>query len=293
MVPLEPGRGRDAWRHSSWRAVSVSDVDEVGGAKPATAARIYDYHLGGTHNFPADREAAKAMAQMFPLAPVLARTNRAFLRRAVRHLTEAGVRQFLDIGSGIPTEGNVHEIAQRSAPDARVVYVDIDTVAVSESLDILDGNDRATAIRGDLREPQAILAHPQVRALLDLDRPVGLLLGAVLHFVPDDELAYDVVGQLRAALAPGSYLVASHASADGGDVDQDDVETAQGLYRRNTATPFHLRTRRQFEQFFAGLDLVEPGVVWLPQWRPTPEDPADFADDPARSSGLVAVGRKP
>ncbi|MER7890030.1 SAM-dependent methyltransferase [Micromonospora sp. NPDC094482] len=271
----------------------MSGVDDDGGTKPASAARIYDYHLGGTHNFPADRAAAEAMAQMFPLAPVLARTNRAFLRRAVGHLTGAGVRQFLDIGSGIPTEGNVHEIAQQIAPDARVVYADIDPVAVSESLEILHGNDRATAVRGDLREPQAILTHPRVRALLDLDQPVGLLLGAVLHFVPDDDLAYDVVGQLRAALAPGSYLVASHACADGGDADPDDVQTAQGLYRRNTATPFHLRTRPQFERFFAGLDLVAPGVVWLPQWRPAPDDPADFADDPSRSSGLVAVGRKP
>lgn len=271
----------------------MAGVENGGGSKPATAARIYDYHLGGTHHFPADREAAKAVAQMFPLAPALARANRAFLRRAVRYLTQAGMRQFLDIGSGIPTGGNVHEIAQQIAPDARVVYVDIDPVAVSESLEILEGNDGATAVRGDLCDPQAILAHPQVRALLDLNQPVGLLLAAVLHFVPDDNVAYDVVGQLRAALAPGSHLVVSHASADGGDVDQDDVETAQGLYQQKTATPFHLRTRSQFERFFSGLDVVAPGVVWLPQWRPAPGDPVDFADDPARSAGLVAVGRVP
>ena len=264
-----------------------------GGGKPATAARIYDYHLGGTHNFPADREAATAMAQMFPLAPALARNNRALLRRAVRYLSEAGVAQFLDVGSGIPTEGNVHEVAQQATPDARVVYVDIDPIAVSESLEILDGNDRATAIRADLRDPQSILNHPQVRRLLDFDEPVGLMLGAVLHFVPDDTLAYDAVRQLLAPLASGSYLVVSHASADGGDVDSDDVEVAQDLYKRQTTTPFHLRSRHQVERFFTGLDLVEPGVVWLPEWRPAPGDPTDFADDPRRCAGLAGVGRVP
>lgn len=260
------------------------------GPKPATAARIYDYHLGGTHNFPADREAAKAMAQMFPLAPALARTNRAFLRRAVRYLAGAGVRQFLDIGSGIPTAGNVHEVAQAAASDARVVYVDIDPVAVSESLDILDGNDRATAIRGDLRDPQTILGYPQVRSLLDFTQPVGLLLVAVLHFVPDDAQAYDVVGQLVAALPPGSHLVISHASADGVNVAENDVEVAQDLYKRQTATPFHLRDRGQVVRFFDGTDLVEPGVVWLPEWRPEPGDPTDFVDNPRQSAGLAGVG---
>jgi SAM-dependent methyltransferase len=270
---------------------AVADVANGGGSKPATAARIYDYHLGGTHNFPADREAAKAMAQMFPLAPALARTNRAFLRRAVRHVAGAGVGQFLDIGSGIPTVGNVHEVAEQVMPDARVVYVDIDPVAVSESLEILDGHDRATAIRGDLRDPQAILTHPQVRRLVDANQPVGLLLAAVLHFVPDDTVAYDAVAQLLAALAPGSYLVVSHASADGGDVVPDNVDVAQDLYTRRTATPFHLRTRRQVERFFTGVDLVEPGLVWLPEWRPAPGDPTDFIDDPQGSAGLGGVGR--
>jgi SAM-dependent methyltransferase len=269
----------------------VAGVLTGDGAKPATAARIYDYHLGGTHNFPADREAAKAIAQMFPLAPAMARTNRAYLRRAVQHLTRAGLRQFLDIGSGIPTVGNVHEVAQQLAAEARVVYVDIDPVAVSEGLDILGGNDRATAIRGDLRDPQAILKHPKVRALVDLKRPVGLLLVAVLHFVPDDTQAYDVVNQLLAALAPGSYLVVSHASADGVDVAEDDIQVAKDLYKRQTATPFHLRGRDQVERFFAEVDLVEPGIVWLPEWRPEPGDPADFVDNPRQSAGLAGVGK--
>ncbi len=269
----------------------MAGVSNGGEAKPATAARIYDYYLGGTHNFPADREAAEAMLRVFPVGPKLARTNRAFLRRAVRYLAESGVRQFLDIGSGIPSEGNVHEVVQQVAPDARVVYVDIDPVAVAESLEILEGNELATAIRGDLREPQAILSHPQVTALLDFTQPVGLLLAAVLHFVPEDDEAYDAVGQLRAALAPGSYVVASHATTDDVVHDQDDLNVAHDTYQQQTVTPLGLRSRSQFERFFTGLDLVEPGLVWLPLWRPAPDDPQYFTDDPKRSSGLAAVGR--
>ncbi|MFU8874979.1 SAM-dependent methyltransferase [Micromonospora sp. SL4-19] len=269
----------------------MAGTSNGGDAKSATAARIYDYYLGGTHNFPADREAAEAMLRVFPGVPELARTNRAFLRRAVRYLAASGVRQFLDIGSGIPTEGNVHEIVQQVAPGARVVYVDIDPVAVAESLELLEGNELATAIMGDLLEPQAILSHPQVKELLDFDQPIGLLLAAVLHFVPDDEAAYEAVGQLRAALAPGSYVVASHATADNVDHDQDDLDVAHDTYRQKTATPLGLRSRSQFERFFTGLELVEPGLVWLPLWRPAPDDPQHFIDAPERSSGLAAVGR--
>ncbi|HEY2792973.1 MAG TPA: SAM-dependent methyltransferase, partial [Micromonosporaceae bacterium] len=154
--------------------------------KAATAARIYDYFIGGTHNFPADRAAAQEAIRRAPTIPAISRANRAFLRRAVRFAAEAGIRQFLDIGSGIPTEGNVHEIAQSIAADSRVVYVDIDPVAVAESLAILEGNDRATAIRGDLRDAAAILSAPEVGAL-DFGRPVAVLLCAVLHFMPDDD----------------------------------------------------------------------------------------------------------
>jgi hypothetical protein len=262
--------------------------------KPATAARIYDYHLGGTHNFPADRAAGQAVAERNPLVPAMARTNRAFLRRAVAYLTEAGIRQFLDIGSGIPTEGNVHEIAQRIAPDARVAYVDIDQVAVMESLEILDGNDHATAIRADLCHPEVILDHPQTHALIDFDQPIALLLCAVLHFVPDDATALAAVTHLRKALPPGSYLVISHAAAfettqQRAAID-DEVKVVQGVYEKRTATPFRLRTRAEVATFFEGLTMVEPGLVWLPQWRPTADDPQDFVDDPSRSIGLGGVG---
>jgi trans-aconitate methyltransferase len=260
--------------------------------KPATAARIYDYYLGGIHNFPADREAARKVIAQFPNLPVIARANRAFLRRAVRHLVDAGVRQFLDIGSGIPTEGNVHEIAQEAAPDARVVYVDIDPVAVAESLEILDGNQRATAVRADLRSPKSILDHPVMRRLLDLDEPVGLLLGAVLHFVPDDTQAYDVVTQLVAALAPGSYLVVSHIAAESFVPSSDQMKLASDVYQRQTATPVMSRNLAEVQRFFTGVELLDPGVVWVHEWRPDPDEPADSAGDPQRGGGWTGVGRK-
>jgi hypothetical protein len=269
--------------------------------KPATAARIYDYILGGIHNFPADQDAARKLIAQFPFVPAASRANRAFLRRAVRHLVDSGVRQFLDIGSGIPTAGNVHEIAQELAPDARVVYVDIDPVAVAESLEILEGNKGATAIRGNLCDPAAVLGNPGVRRLLDLREPVGLLMVAVLHFVPDPEQAYDVVGRLTAALAPGSYLVVSHAAAEAYLPDAEHVKiaasteqlkVAEDIYTGKTATPGMLRTRSDTARFFAGVELVDPGVVWLQEWRPDPDGSADLADDPRRSGSWAGVGRK-
>ncbi|GAA1865632.1 SAM-dependent methyltransferase [Asanoa iriomotensis] len=269
----------------------MSGVAHDGNNKPATAARIYDFHLGGTHNFAADRAAAQAITQMFPFVPLLARTNRAFLGRAVRHLASQGITQFLDVGSGIPTEGNVHEIAQEIVPEARVVYVDIDPVAVSESLDLLAGNDNATAIRADLRDPQSILDHPQVRKIIDFDQPVGLLMVAVLHFVSEDDLASRAVRELLTPLPPGSYLAISHGSAEGMQRDLANLDNAQDVYKRDTATPFVLRTKAQVASYFDGLDLVEPGVVWLPEWRPAPGDPQDFADRPTESGGICAVGK--
>jgi hypothetical protein len=263
--------------------------------KPATAARIYDYVLGGVHNFPADRAAAKMAIEQFPLIPARARDNRALLRRMVRYLAGAGVRQFLDIGSGMPTVGNVHEIAQGIAPQSRVVYVDIDPVAVAESLEILAGNPDAMAIQADLRAPQAILEHPQVRKLLDFEQPIALLLFAVLHFLPDDTEAGDVLAQLRAVLPPGSYLAVSHTASEGfelGSTSSDSVSVGKEIYRRQTATPITLRSREQVAQFFAGCsEVVDPGLVWTPQWRPDPDDPSEFADDPPRSGTWAGLGR--
>ncbi|SCL16317.1 S-adenosyl methyltransferase [Micromonospora nigra] len=250
-----------------------------------SVARMYDYYLGGSHNFAVDRAAAQAMMAAVPEAPLMAQANRAFLRRAVQFLVAAGVRQFLDIGSGIPTVGNVHEIAQRHAPDARVVYVDVDPVAVAHSREILAGDERTRIVQEDLRRPEHILAHPDVRGLLDFSQPVALLVVAVLHFVSDDDRPAELLRTLRGALAPGSFLVLSQASDDGRPADER--ADAEDVYRR-TDNPLHIRGRAELTALFDGFDLVEPGVVWVPQWRP--ETP-DSAEDAERAVFLGGVGR--
>jgi trans-aconitate methyltransferase len=262
--------------------------------KPATAARIYDYVLGGTHNFPADREAAELALKQLPFGREIALAHRAVLRRMVRHMADAGVRQFLDIGSGMPTEGNVHEIAQDRVPDARVVYVDIDPMAVAESQELLEGNDRAIAVRGDVRDPQGILTNPQVRRLLDFDEPVGLLLMAIVHFVTDDAEAADVVDQLVEAVVPGSYLALTHGAADAigpSGVDKDSWNKVENIYKQRTATPIRVRTREQVSGFFERCDLVEPGLVWMTEWRPAPGDAEALAEDPRRSGSWAGLGK--
>jgi hypothetical protein len=260
--------------------------------KPATAARMYDYYLGGIHNFPADQEAARTVLERAPMLRMIVRDNRAFLARAVRYLTSVGVHQFLDIGSGIPTEGNVHEIAQAAIPDARVVYVDIDPEAVSESLALLEGNRYATAIRADIRDPRAILDHPQVRKLFDFDQPIAVLLVAVLHFVEDTDEARDIVTTFRSAVVPGSHLVISHATVDELVFDERLLKTAKEAYRKQTTSSLNPRKKSDVALFFEGLDLVEPGLTWLNQWRPDPDMVDVFADTPERSSFYVGVGRR-
>ncbi|CCH20318.1 SAM-dependent methyltransferase [Micromonospora lupini] len=250
-----------------------------------SVARMYDYYLGGSHNFAADRAAAQAMVAAVPEAPLMAQANRAFLRRAVHHLAEAGVRQFLDIGSGIPTVGNVHEIAQRIDPESRVVYVDVDPVAVAHSREILAGNDRAVVVQEDLRHPERILAHPDVRKLLDLSQPVAVMIVAVLHFVSDDDRPAELLRALRDALAPGSYLVLSQVSDDGRSGDER--AEAERVYRR-TDSPLWIRNRAELTALFDGFELVDPGVVWVPQWRP---DTPESAEDAERAAFMGGVGR--
>ncbi len=250
-----------------------------------SVARMYDYYLGGSHNFAADRQAAQAMIAAVPEAPLMAQANRAFLRRAVHFLLNAGIRQFLDIGSGIPTVGNVHELAQRSAPDSRVVYVDVDPVAVAHSRAILDGNDRAVVLREDLRRPEQILEHPDLRNLLDFSQPVAVLIVAVLHFVPDSDDPAGILRTLREALAPGSYLVLSQATDDGRTTAER--QDANQVYQR-TDNPLIVRTRAELTTLFDGFDLVDPGVVWVPRWRP---EPADNLDDSERAVFIGGMGR--
>jgi O-methyltransferase involved in polyketide biosynthesis len=267
------------------RTVGRIDVDRP------SSARIYDYFLGGAHNFEVDRIAANEMAKLHPAIGLGMRANRSYLRRAVNFLARSGIDQFLDLGSGIPTVGNVHEIAQRANPAARIVYVDIEPIAVTHSNTILADNDLARAIRADLRQPGQVLSDPGVTGLLDLSRPVGLILAGVLQYVADDD---DPAGMIRGyvdGLASGSYVAMSHPSMDELTRERAAGATAAtGMYDR-TETPFHYRTKAEFETFFEGLELVEPGVVHMWDWRP--ESGADVGDMDGKVTGFAGVGRKP
>jgi SAM-dependent methyltransferase len=252
-----------------------------------SVARIYDYYLGGSHNFEVDRQAARRALEHLPGLPKIMQANRAFMRRAVRWAVGEGVTQFLDVGSGIPTFGNVHEVAQAACPEARVVYVDHDPVAVAHSQAVLEGNDRADVVAADLRKPQEILTAEPVERLLDLNRPVALLLVAILHFVEDDDEPYDAVAQLRDALAPGSLLILTHASYEGIPLPPEWAEGAVDVYK-DIRNPLIMRSREQIARFFEGYEMVEPGLVPMPYWRP---ETAPEGEDPYAFSGYAGVGR--
>jgi SAM-dependent methyltransferase len=256
--------------------------------KRANVARVYDYWLGGTHNFLADQDLGRAIAAVEPKVRAFARSGRDFLGRAVRFLGEAGISQFLDVGSGIPTEGNVHEVAQQADPDARVVYADIDPVAIAHSKAILAGNENAAIIDADLREPEKILASRVIGRLIDPGQPTGLLLVAVLHFIADADDPWRVVATLRDALAPGSYLVLGHATDESSKPDV--AQAAEKVYNRSVSTQIHMRSRAEILRFFDGFDLVEPGLAFPPLWRP--DSPGDGPSDPSEVWGLAGVARK-
>jgi hypothetical protein len=237
-------------------------------------ARIYDYLLGGKDNFPADRGVAEQLITIAPVTRDVAEDNRAFLRRVVRFLArEAGIRQFIDLGSGLPTQGNVHEIAQAVAPDARVVYVDNDAMVVTHSRALLAG-DNTVAIQADLRECDVILTHPEIRELIDFNQPVALLLVAILHFIPDDQDPLGIVARFRDALPTGSYLAISHGTRDipvRPDMSAEEMAEmgakVEQLYQLTTSS-LVTRTRAEVERFFDGLELVDPGLVEIQRWRP-------------------------
>ena len=230
------------------------------------AARIYDHLLGGKDNFAADRAAAAKLLQVLPGSAQAARDNRDFLQRAVRYLTTAGIRQFIDIGSGLPTVGNTHEIAHQADPAAKVAYADYDTIVLAHAKALLQsGSPNVVVIDGDLRKPDSILAHPGLRELIDFRQPVAVLLLAVLHFLTDDEHPRDVVRQLASALAPGSYLAISHVTAD--HITASAAATAHGVYASASA-PVIARTRAQVTAFLDGLDLIDPGVTDVAAWHP-------------------------
>ncbi|MGW1056595.1 SAM-dependent methyltransferase [Micromonospora rubida] len=262
-APTEPGAGEN-----DATSAGATGAGGAGAENRPNVARMYDYYLGGCHNFAADRTAARQVLEIFPDTGVAAQTNRAFLRRAVRYAAERGVRQFLDIGAGLPTQGNVHEVVQSVAPDSRVVYVDYDEVAVAYARRLLGDATRTVVVRGDLRRPDELLTHPDVTASIDFSRPVAVLLVAVLHFVPDAEDPYAAVARLRDATAPGSQLLLSHLTLDG--APPLPAQRGRAVYQRSTA-PLVPRTRADILRFFDGYDLVEPGLAWLADWRPDGE----------------------
>ena len=256
--------------------------------KPSVA-RMYDYLLGGSHNFEVDRRAVDNITRAMPTLPAILRANRGFLRRAVRFFVDQGVTQFLDLGSGVPTVGNVHEVALAANPDARVVYVDIDPIAVAHSRAILEGNKQVSVVRADLREPDVVLTDPAIE-LLDFEQPVAVLMLAVLHFLPDDDRPADVVARYRDRLAAGSYLAVSHTSLEG---DADESAAGRDEFNRQPVdATLVTRSPAEIMRFFDGFELVEPGLVYLAQWRPDPDAEILHADEPLISH-LAGVGRKP
>ncbi|HEX6338992.1 MAG TPA: SAM-dependent methyltransferase [Jiangellaceae bacterium] len=253
----------------------------------AHSARVYDYWLGGKDNFAADRALGDAMIQAIPSLPEMARANRAFLARAVRYLVEeAGVRQFLDIGTGIPTAGNVHEIAQQIAPESRVLYVDHDPIVLAHARALMTSTPegRTEFIMADIQEPEAILAAPELAKTIDFDQPVALMLVAILMYFHDDEGVYDWVATLVDALPSGSYVTITHPTGDFNPAAMRGAVTA-ATQAGITLVP---RSKAQVERFFEGLEIVEPGVVPVLAWQPD-----ELIDDPESAWYWAGIGRKP
>ncbi|PXY29047.1 hypothetical protein BAY59_15535 [Prauserella coralliicola] len=257
-------------------------------SKPSPA-RVYDYILGGSHYYPVDEAAGNRMVRALPLVPALMRYNREFLQRVVHLLTgEYGIRQFIDFGSGLPTEDNVHEVAQAIAPETRVVYIDYERGAVDLGREILADNPHATSIHADIRQPEHVLADPDLRGLIDFDKPVGLLMFAVLHFISDEELP--MIERYRRAVCPGSYLVISHGTT---------AQTARVAAQQNLAKKDYdqrtertwMRNKDQIAAIFGDAEILHPGIVHIPDWRPTDSGYTPDPDDEARQLGLAGVGR--
>jgi len=249
-------------------------------------ARIYDYYLGGKDNFPPDREVARQVLSMAPDIPLAALENREFLKRAMEFLVcEAGIEQFIDIGPGLPTQGNVHELVRQHEPNAPVVYVDNDPVALSHGRAMLHNVEGVTIIDGDVRKPGAILVHPELRELIDLSRPVAVCMSLVLHFITDAEDPWALIARLRDSIRPCSHLVLTHVTGDERTIDT--MSEIRGIYDEATA-PLTPRTKDAFARFFDGFELVPPGVVFLSQWRPT----AEYYAKGGTRWAYAAVGRK-
>jgi len=251
--------------------------------KPSPS-RIYDCLLGGFHNLEIDRIMVQKLLENVPDLPLMAQANRAFLRRVVMYLLSQGIDQFLDIGSGIPTVGNVHELVHKANPEAHVVYVDIDPVAVAHSNTILVDNSNAVAIRADAREINNLLKMPEVLKFIDFDRPLAVLFLAILHYVMDDDVAYQITRVIEQTLGPGSFIAISHPARD---AVRHEIDVSRDTFRKASNTKN--RTIAEIQRFFDGFDIVEPGLVYIPNWRP--EGPDDlYLDNPKLAYSIGGVG---
>ncbi len=277
----------------------MTDNSPASGQRPAKidttvphSARVWNYWLGGKDHYPVDRDAGDQYRQIFPQIVDIARADRTFLGRAVRYLAgEAGIRQFLDIGTGLPTLDNTHEVAQRVAPQSRIVYVDNDPLVLVHARALLTSTPEGACnyIEADLREPDKILKA--AAATLDLAQPVAITLLGILHFISDHDEAYQIVTRLVDAVPPGSYLALTHATLDpslGGEATAEANAEAQKFWNENAAVPITPRTRQQILRFFDGLQVIEPGLVSMSRWRPEPNP----WGDPPEVAGFCGVGRK-
>jgi hypothetical protein len=249
----------------------------------AASSRVYNYALGGKDNFAKDRQLAADMAAACAVTRKLPRENRKFMRRAVRFMLDAGVRQFIDIGCGLPGRGNVHDVVHAVDPQASVVYVDSDPVAVVHYQSLLHADPTATVIRADARKPTEVLGHPEVTALIDFDRPVGVLIVATLHLVTDEEDPDAIAAAFRAAMAPGSYLALCDLASD--NLTDTDWAVFHELTDKHGIVAVY-RCSDRLKEFFGDLELVEPGLVNAPEWRP------DREHEPPSGWLLAAVARK-
>jgi trans-aconitate methyltransferase len=240
-------------------------------------ARMYDYYLGGKDNFDSDRRAAEEIYTRIPDLPQIARDNRAFLQRSVRVLAEAGIRQFVDVGAGLPTQGNVHEIAQLVDPTSRIIYVDNDPIVLAHARALLNSCAEGATdyIDADLRDPDKIFSDPGVRRLINFDEPVGLLLVAVLHFITDEEDPWGLLSRYRSYLPPGSHIAVAHATNE--DRPAEAAQRMTEVYEKASA-PFVFRGRKQIRSLFDGLDLLDPGLTFCPDWRGGPNRASSSSD---------------
>lgn len=273
----------NSWlRFRTAKDIAIADREplprKINAAAP-NDARMYDYALGGKDNYSADRDASERVLAALPTAINAVRENRQFMRRAVRHMLSLGIRQFLDLGCGLPGRGNVHDLVHKKDPEATVVYIDSDPVPVTHFQALLSSSTTATAIHADIRRPDEILSNPDVTRLIDFSRPVGVLMVAVLHYIFDEDDPAGIVAAFSEPLVPGSHLAICHFTSEGWG--PEDLDFLNGL-AESAGVPVVLRDRKQITALLGGLDLIEPGLVLPPQWRP---------DRPARDpSGWLLAG---